>query len=162
MHRMLPPRRKARKLKVQPRFPSRRIVLRSSYRYVWAAVVCALLGAPAAAQQTTSKVTLDASETLFSVIAGISHCGYAPDAGTPQRKQVLAEIAVAVGHSEQARTDSRSICVFYADHRQPDPNRDLAQYVSLALNMAEPPKFELKVKEADMPPDANYVLGFRP
>jgi tetratricopeptide (TPR) repeat protein len=137
-------------------------VLRSSYRYVWTVVICALLGASAAAQQTTSKVTLDSSETLFSVIAAISHCGYAPDAGTAQRKQVLAEIAVAAGNSEQARTASREICVFYADHRQPDPNRDLAQYVSLALNMGEAPKFDLKVKEADVPPDANYVLGFRP
>lgn len=137
-------------------------MLGSSFRYVWTAVICALLGAPAAAQQNTSKVTLDANETLFSVIAAISHCGYAPDAGTPQRHEVLAEIAVVVGKSEEARTDSRELCGFYADHRQPDANHDLAQYVSLALNMGEPPKFDLKVKEADLPPDATYVLGLRP
>ena len=137
-------------------------MLRSNFRYVWTAVFCALLVAPATAQQTTSKVTLDASETLFSVIAAISHCGYAPGAGTPQRQEVLAEITVAARKSEQARTDSRELCVFYVDHRQPDPNHDLAQYVSLALNMGDPPTFDLKVKEADVPPDANYVLGLRP
>lgn len=137
-------------------------MLRSNFRHVWTALLCALLAAPATAQQTTSKVTLDASETLFSVIAGISHCGYAPNAGTPQRQEVLAEITVAVGKSEQAKTDSRELCVFYADHRQADPNLDLAQYVSLALSMGDAPKFDLKVKEADVPPDANYVLGFRP
>ncbi len=137
-------------------------MLRSSFRHVWTAVLCALFVAPAVAQQATSKVTLDANETLFSVVAAISHCGYAAGAGTPQRLQVLAEIAVSVGNSEQAKTDSRELCVFYADHRQPDPNLDLAQYVSLALNMGEPPKFDLKVKEADLPPDATYVLGLRP
>jgi len=136
-------------------------VLRSSFRYVWTAVICALLGAPCAAQQTTSKVTLDANETLFSVVAGISHCGYASGAGTEQRREVLAEIARAVGNSEQAQADSHELCQFFIDHRQPDPNRDLAQYVSLALNMGDAPKFDFKVKEADVPPDANYVLGFR-
>lgn len=135
---------------------------RSSLRYVWTAVMGALLSAPAAAQQTTTKVTLDANETLFSVVAAISHCGYAPGAGTEQRREVLAEIARAVGNSEPAKTASRGLCQFYADHRQPEPNRDLAQYVSLALNLGDAPQFELKVKEADVPPDANYVLGFRP
>ena len=137
-------------------------MLRSRFRYVWAAALSALLVAPAAAQQPTSRGTLDTSETLFSVLAAISHCGYAPGVGTPQRQQVLAEIAVNVGNSEQAKTDSRELCVFYADHRQADANQDLAQYVSLALNMEGPPKFDLKVKEADLPPDATYVLGLRP
>lgn len=137
-------------------------MLRSSFRHVWVAVICLMLVATATAQQTTSKVTLDASETLFSVIAAISNCGYAPGAGTPLRQEILAEIAAAVGKSEQAKTDSRALCVFYADHRQADPNLDLAQYVSLALSMGNAPKFDLKVKEADVPPDANYVLGLRP
>ena len=38
----------------------------------------------------------------------------------------------------------------------------LAQYVSLALNLGDPPNFPPKYQEADLPPDASYVLGFVP
>ena len=54
------------------------------------------------------------------------------------------------------------MCAFYRDHRQADSARDLAQYVSLALFLGEAPKFALKAREADLPPDASYVLGFVP
>lgn len=136
-------------------------MLRSRYRYVWSALFCALMAIPSAAQ-TTSKVTLDSNETLFSVIAAISHCGYAAGQGGEVRQEVLADIARNVGNSEKGKADSRELCQFYQDHRQTDPARDIAQYVSLALNLGDAPKFELKVKEADLPPDATYVLGLRP
>ena len=137
-------------------------MLRSSLRYVSAAVICAAMALAAAAQQPTSKATLDASETVFSTLAAIGHCGYAGNAGDELRRQVLQEVAKSVAASEEAKTDSRELCQFYIDHRQPDSARELAQYVSLAVNMGAPPQFELKVKEADLPPDAKYVLGFQP
>jgi tetratricopeptide (TPR) repeat protein len=34
--------------------------------------------------------------------------------------------------------------------------------VSLALNLGPPPNFDTTIKEADLPPDAAYVLGFLP
>src|SRR5208283_5226150 len=37
-----------------------------------------------------------------------------------------------------------------------------AQYISLALSIGGPPDFTTKAKEADMPPDSTYVLGFLP
>ena len=54
------------------------------------------------------------------------------------------------------------MCQFYHDHQQGDGAHDLAQYVSLALYLGNPPDFTPKVKEADMPPDATFVLGFVP
>jgi tetratricopeptide (TPR) repeat protein len=53
------------------------------------------------------------------------------------------------------------MCQFIRDHQQPERSRELAQYVSLALNLQGPP-FTLKVKEADLPPDASNVAGFVP
>lgn len=136
---------------------------RSCLRYVSAGLVaCALMAVQASAQQPTSKVTLDASEAVFSTLAAVGHCGYGGTAGDEVRQQVLHEIASAVAASDQAAADSREICQFYLDHRQADTARDLAQYISLALEMGPAPDFNLKVKEADLPPDANYVLGFRP
>lgn len=137
-------------------------MLRSSLRYVSVAAICAALALPSSAQPPTSKVTLDSSETVFSTLAAISHCGYGGTSGDDVRRQVLNDMATAVAASPQAKAASREICQFYSDHHKPDSAQDLAQYVSLALEMDEPPKFELKVKEADLPPDANYVLGFRP
>jgi tetratricopeptide (TPR) repeat protein len=54
------------------------------------------------------------------------------------------------------------MCRFYHDHQQGDAAHELAQYVSLALNLGNPPDFAPRAKEADMPPDAVYVLGFAP
>jgi tetratricopeptide (TPR) repeat protein len=136
-------------------------VLRSSLRYVSVAILCAN-ALCAAAQEPTSKVTLDSSETIFSALAAISHCGYGGASAAEVRSQVLQEISRNVAASEEAQVDSRELCQFYVDHRQADSSRDLAQYVSLALNMTGPPDFDLKGKEADLPPDATYVLGLRP
>ena len=127
-------------------------------------LVLAALCLPAlpAAAQTTSQITLDSSETIFSVVAAMRNCGYDAGSVDPFRAQVSAEIAKAVGASREAQAASAEMCAFYRDHQQADSARDLAQYVSLALFLGGPPKFTLKAKEADLPPDAGYVLGFVP
>ncbi len=136
-------------------------MLRSWSRIPLIVVALCALALPALGQ-ATSKATLEANETLFGVAAAISHCGYGGDSGDEVRRQVLADIANAVAASPQAQQRSAELCSFYHDHRQADPGRNLAQYVSLALNMGEPPKYELKLKEADLPPDASYVVGIIP
>jgi hypothetical protein len=135
-------------------------VLTRFSRQLVLSILC-LLALPAAAQVTT-KVTLESSETLFSVVAAIRNCGYDAASTDPIRVQVNKEIAQAVAASKEAQAASSEMCAFYRDHRQADSARDLAQYVSLALFLSDPPKFSLKSKEADLPPDANYVLGFVP
>jgi tetratricopeptide (TPR) repeat protein len=123
--------------------------------------LCLLPAVPAAAQ-STSKATLDVSETVFSVLAAIGNCGYEATSIETVHAQVEADIAKALAASKEAQAASAEMCAFYRDHQQPDSARQLAQYVSLALNLGDPPKFTLKVKEADLPPDASYVLGFVP
>ena len=132
-------------------------------RYLRMAAVC-VAGAQFCLGQQTSKVVLDVNETLFSVATAINNCGYDADLkdSDPVRAQVRSEVARALTASPEAQTASQEMCSFYRDHQQPDPARNLAQYVSLGLNLGDPPKFEAKVKEADLPPDASYVLGFIP
>ena len=124
--------------------------------------MCAVL-LPGAQAQQTPKATLDYSETMFSVMAALNSCGYDEDLtqSMPLRNKVREEVANALVDSAEARTSLRRVCEFYRDHHQPSASRDTAQYVSLALNLGGPPKFEPKNKEADLPPDANYVLGLR-
>lgn len=117
-----------------------------------------------AAAQQTQKVTLESSETLFSVMAALNACGYNQELSSspPVRNKIRAELARAVEASPEAAAARDHVCHFYNDHRQADSGRDLAQYVSLALNLGEPPKFPTLLSDADLPPDAAYVRGFVP
>jgi len=118
------------------------------------------LSLSAAAQ---AKATLDVSETLFSAVAAMNVCGYDQElqASSPIRTEVRADL-VEASKSAAAASAADQMCRFYRDHRQGDAAHDLAQYVSLALNLGPPPDFAPKVKESDLPPDSAYVLGFVP
>ena len=110
-----------------------------------------------------SKATLDVSETLFSVVAAMNVCGYDAElqSSPPIRLEVRADLAAA-NKSPDAASAQKQICRFYHDHQQGDSGHDLAQYVSLALNLGGPPDFAPRMQESDMPPDSTYVLGFVP
>ena len=120
----------------------------------------ASLSGAAAAQ---SKSTIDVSETIFSVLSGMNVCGYDQElaASSPIRTEVRADL-VAASKSPAVAVAAKEMCNFYADHRQVNPTHQLAQYVSLALSLGDPPDFAPTAKEADLPPDASYLLGFVP
>ena len=114
--------------------------------------------------QQKSKVQLEASETIFSVVTAMNTCGYNDglNASEPVRTEVRSAVERAVAASPEAAAAAKELCNFYHDHQATDSKRDLSQYVSLALYLEGPPDFKPKVKEADMPPDTDYVLGFVP
>ena len=118
------------------------------------------LSLSAAAQ---SKARLDVSETLFSVVAAMNVCGYDQElsASLPVRAQVRADL-VEASKSPAVANAAAGMCRFYNDHRMGSAAHDLAEYVSLALNLGPPPDFAPKLKESDLPPDATYILGFVP
>ncbi len=121
-----------------------------------------LTALPCAAEAPT-KASLDVSETLFSIVAAANVCGYDQDlaASSPIRQQVRADL-VKASELPQAAAAAQAMCRFYRDHKQDDAVHGVAQYVSLALNVGNPPDFTPKWQEADMPDDATYVLGFLP
>jgi tetratricopeptide (TPR) repeat protein len=119
-----------------------------------------LLGASAAAQ---TRATLEVSESIFSVLAAINVCGYDQElaSSSPIRAEVRADL-VAASKSPDVAAAAKAMCAFYQDHLHKDAGRPSAPYVSLALNLGPPPDFIPKYQEADLPPDASYVLGFVP
>jgi hypothetical protein len=119
---------------------------------------------PSASAQMTPKATVDTSETLFTVLAAMNACGFNEDLqqSDPLRLQIRAELGRATQATLGASDATRAVCQFYSDHRQGDQSHDLAQYISLALNLGPAPEFKPTIKEADMPPDASYVLGLVP
>ncbi len=133
-------------------------------RSVLVAGIIALMATHLAFSQGRSKVELEPNESVFAVVTAINTCGYNDDLANsdPVRQQVRDAVERAVGQSPEAGAAVRELCAFYRDHLPSDANRDLSQYISLALSLGPAPDFKPKIKEADLPPDASYVLGFVP
>jgi tetratricopeptide (TPR) repeat protein len=112
-------------------------------------------------QQINSKITLDTSPSLFATLAALNLCGFDLDAANsdPLRATIRSQVDQIANSSVDARTASMQLCEFIHSHELPEKSKELAQYVSLALNMTGPP-FALKGKEADLPPDTSNVAGF--
>lgn len=107
------------------------------------------------------QVSLETSETLFTVLTAINTCGYDQELNSsdPLRAQIRSEVAKAVQNTPQAQNTIAPLCAFYREHQATDPARDLAPYVSLALYLGPAPTFTPKVSQAELPPDAAAVVG---
>ncbi|MGA2234679.1 MAG: tetratricopeptide repeat protein [Terriglobales bacterium] len=114
--------------------------------------------------QNRPQVSLETSETLFTVLTAINTCGYDQELNVsdPLRTQIRSEVAKAVENTAGAQDVVDPMCLFYRQHQIGDASRELSQFVSLALYLEEPPTFTLKVKQAELPPDAVVVAGMVP
>src|ERR1700674_5544093 len=114
--------------------------------------------------QNRPQVSLETSETLFTVLAAINTCGYDQElnASDPLRTQIRLEVAKAVANTAGAQDVIAPMCGFYRKRQAREAAHDLSQYVSLALYLEEPPTFALKVKQAELPPDAAAVADIVP
>ena len=111
-----------------------------------------------------SAITLETSEPLFYLAAGLNACGY--DVGlsesSPVRTKVRDEMNQELASSEEARNARDPLCTFIREHALNDGARTLAQYVSLSLYLNPPPALTLSIDESDLPPDSTQVLGILP
>jgi len=114
--------------------------------------------------QNPPNVSLETSETLFTVLTAINTCGYDQElsASDPLRTKIRLEVAKTVQDTAGAQEVVGPMCLFYRQHQAPDPARDLSHYISLALYLEEPPTFTLKAKPAELPPDAAAVADIVP
>jgi tetratricopeptide (TPR) repeat protein len=122
--------------------------------------------APRIAQPQTggSSITIETSEPLFFLAASLNACGY--DTGlaesSPVRAKVRDEINDELAASAPARDARDALCTFIRQHALNDPDRSLAQYVSLALYLTPPPLLTPSVDETDLPPDSTQVVAILP
>lgn len=111
-----------------------------------------------------SAITLETSEPLFFIAAGLNACGY--DAGlaqsSPVRQKVRDEINEELAQSAPARDARDALCTFIREHALNDPGRNLAQYVSLSLYLTPPPALTPSVDITDLPPDSTQVVEILP
>ena len=94
---------------------------------------------------------MDASETLFAVLAAINAGGYDADLASPANHPLRAMIRKEIAARKlPVMLDLR---YFLQKHRKADPTSDLSQYVSFALAVKGPPEFASKFRTVDRPPD---------
>jgi tetratricopeptide (TPR) repeat protein len=113
--------------------------------------------------QNQSLIVLDSNETIFSMLAALNTCGYDQDLtiSDPVRSTVRAELQKNLLNSPDAEAARTALCEFYQGHvASSDPNRNLSQYLSLALYVDGPPHFLPRTKEEDLPPDASAIALF--
>jgi tetratricopeptide (TPR) repeat protein len=110
-----------------------------------------------------SLITLDSSETIFSVLTALNSCGYDQDLtiSDATRSNVRAEMQRVLQESVEAEVARTALCEFVQKHvASKDPNRNLSQYISLALYLDGPPHFVPRLKDEELPPDAAAIAAF--
>src|SRR5664280_1869961 len=118
---------------LQRDFPGRRI--RLAFRLTFALFLAIVLVTAPGWAQNPPQVSLETSETLFTVLTAINTCGYDQElnASDPLRTQIRSEVAKAVENTAGAQDVIAPMCGFFRQHQGADAARDLSQYVSLAL-----------------------------
>jgi hypothetical protein len=109
-------------------------------------------------------ISLVSSEPVFFMAAALNVCGY--DEGLEDsaqvRKRVRDDVNQALAKSEDARAKRDKVCLFIAQHRMTGSEKDISQYISLALYLSPPPELETSVDLPEMPPDSTQVVEVVP
>jgi tetratricopeptide (TPR) repeat protein len=123
------------------------------------AFLCAVAAVPAMAQKP-APASADSTVPLFVVMAAVNAGGYDADLSSarnsPLRNQLRQDIEKA------APPCLRDLRVFYAARRNPNPVRDLSQFISFALLIGGPPDFAFRVREDELPAEGIALRDLRP
>jgi hypothetical protein len=111
-----------------------------------------------------SAITLETSEPLFYVAVALNVCGYDADLAnsSPVRLKIREEINAQVAASAAARTSRDALCTYVREHTLADGGLNLAQYISLALYLSQPPELTPTVDQTELPPDSTQVVNILP
>lgn len=116
--------------------------------------------APTLVDPAGPTISLVSLEPLFDMASGLNACGYDEglDESAPVRTRVREDINQALAKSEDARAKRDKLCLFIAQHRMTGTERDISQYISLALYLTPPPQIETSAELPEMPPDSTQVV----
>src|SRR5271169_5668413 len=97
----------------------RRTFLSKLVRPAFAVSLALVLVVAAGWAQDRPQVSLETSETLFTVLATINTCGYDQELSIsdPLRAQIRSEVAKAVQNTAGAQEVVSPMCLFYRQHQ---------------------------------------------
>jgi hypothetical protein len=78
------------------------------------------------------------------------------------RAKIREEINAQVAASAASRTSRDALCTYVRDHTLADGSLNLAQYISLALYLSQPPELTPTVDQTELPPDSTQVVNILP
>ncbi len=110
--------------------------------------------------QSNGDVTFNSSEQIFDVMAALNVAGY--DTGLFVQTGDNTRLEVRNYLSKENVPVAAQLRSFYATHRLSDPGKDFEQWITLALMLGSPPKFQFKIPALDLPPAASDLKGFVP
>ncbi len=103
---------------------------------------------------------LDASPTLFTVMAALNAAGYDAGINSPDSHPLRAAI-----RAELAKRNIPSLAAikeFVAKNKRRNDTQELSQYISFALTAGAPPRFAINIRDVEIPPDASVIKDFSP
>ena len=120
--------------------------------------------APSLIDPAGPTISLISAEPVFVMAAALNACGYDEglEQSAPIRQRVRDEMNRALAQSEDARTQRDALCLYIAQHRMTGTERDISQYISLALYLTPPPEIEITEDLTAMPPDSTQVADMVP
>ncbi len=103
----------------------------------------------------TGNITVEANPELFAIMCALHAAGFEADAPTvgvhPVRARLRAQLLRQQGPATQA------LRAYYREHL---PSATLSRYISFALVVGPPPKFNYLLRREELPPDVLAIDGF--
>jgi tetratricopeptide (TPR) repeat protein len=120
--------------------------------------LCVLLAFTGSALAQGSSVTIEPNLRLFTTMAALNAAGFDIEFGSQYHpvREIVREYAKDLDPDLVARLKE-----FYRSRKGAETDEEqLAKYISLAVNLTDPPEFKAASREEYMPPDARDVIGF--
>jgi tetratricopeptide (TPR) repeat protein len=117
------------------------------------------IAAPQASRAAAPRgISLETSEQLFATMCALDAAGFdseavaglAPASVASRRRDLLQLQGPAV----------EAVRAFYREHQLADPEEMLSRYISFALVLGPPPKFNYLLPHDQLPPDVLTIEGF--
>lgn len=110
------------------------------------------------ARAPLSNLNIEASPQLFATMCALHAAGFDKDVSAagfhPVRARLRGELLRLQGPATEALRQ------YYGEHELADSGATLSRYVSFALVVGPPPKFNYRLSHDDLPPDVLAIEGF--
>jgi hypothetical protein len=115
--------------------------------------------APQAAAGPDTGVSVESSQQLFATMCALDAAGFDADESTlaemPSRLKLRSDLLKLQG------PDIDQLRQFYHDHELADPGETLSRFITFAVVVGPPPRFQFVVDRDVLPPDALAIEGFQ-
>ncbi len=113
---------------------------------------------PPAQSLAVSPVSMEISPQLFAIMCALYASGY--DAETTMRASDASSALLRQELLELKGPAVEALRGFYREHVLADPEENLSRYISLALVVGPPPRFDFLLGRDELPPDVLTLEGF--